>query len=57
MKGYWYFLVSMEREKIHTYPVIPNYKNRRLYSKNLGRGVNHSPLVVVLQKIPSPDKG
>ena len=45
-----------EREKIpRTYPLVPNGKNRRLYSENLGRGgINLS--VDVFQKPPKKVK-
>ena len=26
------------KEETHTYPLVPNHRNRRLYSKNLGKG-------------------
>ena len=34
---FWY----QWKEETHIYPLVPNHKNRRLYSENLDRGSNH----------------
>ena len=55
MKGYWYFLVLMEKET-HTYiPVLKSYESEALQQKSRD-GCNHPPSGDVLQKIAQVDE-